>query len=210
MLERADDLGIPLVVLTIAAPSILASILQRRRRDAHVRKRALMARQRLGRDHIHTDATDARRGVGEVAIDDRAVDAEALEDLRAAVRLDRGDAHARDGLAQPLDQCLDVEPLGALRVDGRGHQLASRDVCDRLEREVRVDRLSAVADQQREVHHLARFPRFNDQTDPGACLLADQVVVDRGGGEERRDGHVRGIDVPVAQDQNGRTCLDLL
>ena len=210
VLERADDLGIPLVVLTIASPPIFAAVLQGRWRDGHIRKCALVARERLRRDHVHTDATDSRRRVREVAINDGAVDAEALEDLRAAVRLDGGDAHARDGLAQSFDERLDVQLFGALRVDGGRHQLASRDVGDRFESEVGIDRFSAVPDQQRQVHHLARFSRFDDQTHSRARLLANQVVVHRGSGQQRRDGHVRGIDVPVTEDQHGCAGLDLL
>ena len=77
------------MMLTVAAPPILAAVLEGGRHDANVREGSLMPRDRLRRDHVHADATDPRRGVREVTVDHGAVDAEALEDLRTAVRLDR-------------------------------------------------------------------------------------------------------------------------
>jgi hypothetical protein len=35
--------------------------------------------------------------------------------------------------------------------------------------------------------HFARFAGFHDEADRGAQALADQVVVNRGGGQQRRD-----------------------
>ena len=51
----------------------------------------------------------------------------------------------------------------------------------RLERQVRVDRVGAVADEQAVVMHLAGFASFDDDADAGALLLAA-----RGGGARRR------------------------
>ena len=47
-------------------------------------------------------AADARRRAGEVALDELGREPDRLEDLRAAVRRDRRDAHLRDRLQQPL------------------------------------------------------------------------------------------------------------
>ncbi len=52
-------------------------------------------------------------------------------------------------------------------------------VRERLEREVRVDRLGAVAGEQREVVHFARRAGLDHQAGAGAQALVDQVLVDR-------------------------------
>jgi hypothetical protein len=70
-----------------------------------------------------------------------------------------------------------------------------------VEGQVRVDRARAVADQAGEVVDLARLARLHD--DPGgvARAFADQVVVDRGQGEERGDRGVPGVGAAVGKDQ---------
>ena len=64
---------------------------------------------------------------------------------------------------------------------------ARDEVLDGLHGEVRVDRGRAVADEQRDVVHLADVAGLDDQADLGAGLLADQVVVHRRGEQQRRD-----------------------
>ena len=56
--------------------------------------------------------------------------------------------------------------------------------------QVRVDRGRAVADQQRDVVHLAGVAGLDDQPDPGAGALAHQVVVHGAGEQQRRDRRV--------------------
>ena len=60
-------------------------------------------------------------------------------------------------------------------------------VVERLERQVRIDRAGAVAEQQRAVMHLARVARFDDQRAARARALADQVMVHAGGREQARN-----------------------
>ena len=60
-------------------------------------------------------------------------------------------------------------------------------VVDRLERQVRVDRGGAEADEQRHVVDLAGVAGLDDQADPGPGPLADEVVVDRRRQQQRRD-----------------------
>ena len=60
-----------------------------------------------------TDPADARGGAGEVGVDQLALQADRLEDLRAAVGLDRRDAHLGDRLQQAFADRLD-HVLGGL------------------------------------------------------------------------------------------------
>ena len=69
----------------------------------------------------------------------------------------------------------------------RDVEAVAGEVLDRLHRQVRVDRGGAVADQQRDVVDLADVAGLDEQADLGAGLLADQVVVDRAGQQQRRD-----------------------
>ncbi len=50
--------------------------------------------------------------------------------------------------------------------------------------------------------HLARFAGLHDETDGGPQALADQVVVDRGRGEERRNRDAARADQPVGEDDD--------
>ena len=62
---------------------------------------------------------------------------------------------------------------------------------DRVEREVGRDGGGAVADQEREVHDLARLARLDDQAAPRARALAHEMAVHGGGGEQERDRAAR-------------------
>jgi len=81
-------------------------------------------------------------------------------------------------------------------------------VVDRLEREVRVDRTGAVAEQQRHVVHLARLASLEHQADLRAGLLADEVVVHGGDEEQRGDGRQVLVRVAVAEDDQLRPARD--
>ena len=81
-------------------------------------------------------------------------------------------------------------------------------VVERLERQVRVDRAGAVAEQQRAVVHLARVARFDDQRAARPRALADQVMVHAGRGEQARDRRAVAIGVAVRQDQDRVAGVD--
>ena len=114
--------------------------------------------------------------------------ADGLEDLRAAVRLVGGDAHLGHHLEQPLADRLD-EALAGLGASIRGHCVLHRG--QRLEREVRMDRLGAVAGEHGEVVHLARRAGLDHEAGAGAQAGAHQMVVHGAGGEQRRDRQLR-------------------
>ena len=52
-----------------------------------------------------------------------------------------------------------------------GQQALADHVVERLEREIRIDRAAAVADEQREVMHFARFAGFEHEADARAQCL---------------------------------------
>ena len=77
-------------------------------------------------------------------------------------------------------------------------------VGDRLERQVRIDRAGAVADQQAEVMHLAGLAGFDDQPGLRAGAFADQVMMHGGGGEQAGDRRLVAIDAAIGEDQDRR------
>jgi hypothetical protein len=84
------------------------------------------------------------------------------------------------------------------------------EVLDGLHREVGVDRGRAVADSRADVVHLADVAGLDQQPDLGAGLLADQVVVDRAGEQQRRDRRQVGGRVPVGEHDDPRAVGDRL
>ena len=114
----------------------------------------------------------------------------------------------RHHLEQALLQGLDVVARSPARARIAGEQLVAAQRRDRLEREVRVDRARAVADEQRQVRDLARLARLDDEADAHARALADQVVVHRRGREQARDGRVPRVDVAIAEDEDARAVVD--
>ena len=138
-----------------------------------------------------------------------------VEALRGvSLRIDAGEVFGLAGLLgsgrTELARLLfgaDRADSGEVRVDGRVVSLRNlrsaiaagiafgglatvrgRRVLQRLEHQVRVDRRGAVADQGREVMHLARLARLEHEARLQARALAYEVVVDGGDGEQGRDG----------------------
>ena len=194
VLQREDRLRVEQVHLALAAPLVLAADLERAvgalGRVGGVRA-AVPGGGLLG-DDLEPDAAEPARRAGEVLVDEVLRQAERLEDLRAGVGGDGADAHLAHHLEHALAQALDVVAQGGVE-RGAGQLAAHDEVLDRLEGEVGVDRGGAVADEQRDVVDLAGVAGLHDEADAGAGLLADEVVVHRGGEQQRRDRrHVLG------------------
>jgi hypothetical protein len=65
-----------------------------------------------------------------------------------------------------------------------------------------MDRLRAVAGQRGEVMHFARGAGFDHQAAGGTQADADQMLVHRRAGEQRRDRRVVAVDAAVGQDDD--------
>ena len=110
-------------------------------------------------------------------------------------------------LSTPLPSALDQVGDGDLGLDLDVEAVAG-EVLDRLHGEVGVDRGRAVPDQERDVVHLADVAGLDQQADLGAGLLADQVVVDRAGEQQRRDRRQLGGGVPVGEHDDAGAAGD--
>src|SRR5581483_5059266 len=122
--------------------------------------------------------------------------------------LQRRNPHLGERLQQALVDGLFVVVQRLLEGDAVFKLAAERHIFERLDREIRVYGAGAVADQQGEVHHLARFARFDNERHLRARLLADEVVVDRGQGQQTRDGGVVLVDAAIREDQERVAGLD--
>ena len=56
--------------------------------------------------------------------------------------------------------------------------------------------------------HLARLAGLDDEADRGPQALADQVMVDAGGRQQRRNRHAVGADHAVGQDDDVDAVVD--
>ena len=102
VLEPEDRLGVEQVELPLAAPLVLAPLVEERRPDLAGGVGAGVVVERLAGDLLEADAADPRRGLVEVAVDELLAQADRLEDLRPAVALDGADAHLGHHLDDPL------------------------------------------------------------------------------------------------------------
>ena len=111
VLQLEHRLGVEQVVLAVAPPLVLAAPLEIVLADRPRRERLLVPPPHFFGDDVDADAADARGGAREVLVDERAVEPDRLEDLRAAVALQRRDAHLghhfQDALVERLDVVLD-------------------------------------------------------------------------------------------------------
>ena len=167
------------------------------------RERLRVAHRDFRRDHVVAHARDARRCSREAALDQVAVEPDRFEDLRAAIGLQRRDSHLRERLEQALVVRLDVvvDRVGGVEVLRRVGAVA-RDLVDRLQREVGVDRGRAIADQERHVRYFARVAGLADDSAPGAQRLAHQMMVYGARREQHRDRREIRRDAPIGEDQD--------
>src|SRR5690606_4150856 len=114
-------------------------------------------------DDLEPNAADAAGGAGEVLVDQLATEANRLEDLGAAVALHRADAHLGGDLQNRLVGGLDVVLLGLFEGKVLRQKPVAMQIAEGFEGEVRVDRASAVAEQQAEMMRFARFAGLDDQ-----------------------------------------------
>ena len=89
MLQLEHRLRVEQVVLAVAPPLVLATRLQLVVLAAAAGERLTVAADHLLGHHVDADAADARRGPGEAGVDELLVKADRLEDLRAAIALQR-------------------------------------------------------------------------------------------------------------------------
>ena len=163
---------------------------------------------RLFGDRCEPNPLDHRRRAGEVVVDEFGVEAHGVEDLRAAVRLECRDTHLRHHLQ---DAHLDGVDVGGHRV--LGCRIARQFVDKRtnaVEGEVRVDGFGPVSTEEAEIVDLAGLTGLDDEADLGAQPFPDEMVVDGGSGEERRNRDAVCFEAPVGENDDVPPVTDRL
>ena len=209
MLQLEHRVRVEQVVLALAAPLVFAADLQlavRRLLRTRQEGETVTTGDVVG-DLVQSDALDGADRPGEVLVAQILGQPGDVEELGAGVGGQRRDAHLGHHLEHALGRGL-AEVRAALGGVDRGDVSGLDHLVDGLEDHVRVDRVGAVAEQCRDVVHLAGVTGLDDQTDPGAGLLPDQVVVHGRGQQQRRDRRVTLVGLAVGQHDDGRTLVD--
>ena len=121
MLELADGERIQQVIFAAHAVLIVAADGQFGVVAGDRLEGLLVLHLRFAREHVQADAFDARGRAGEVLVDQGFVQADGFEDLRAAIALQRRDAHLGKGLQQAFVDGFDV--VDAVRREPESRQL---------------------------------------------------------------------------------------
>ena len=151
-------------------------------------------------DFLEADAFDGRGRAGEIFLDEIGGKSHRVEDLRAAIGLIGRDAHFGHHLQNAFADRLDVVLLHVIGLHRQPHLHA--DLLQRLESEIGIDRFRAVTRQRAEMMHLARFAGLDHEPGLHAQALADQMMMDGGDREQRRNGNALGRNRAVGQDQD--------
>ena len=208
MLEIRDGVGRPHVLLAAQAERVLAPRLQRVVEHRRIAEGIPVARHRFSGDYRQVHAFHCGGRTREVLVDEAARQPYGVEDLGPAVGLIGRDSHLRHHLEDALANRADVRRRGRL-----GRHFARQQVAhsgQRLERQIRIDRLGAVAGQHAEVMHLARLAGLDDETRRGPQAATDQVTVHGTRRKQRRHRNAVGPGRPVGQHQDGDAGAHLL
>ena len=176
MLEQRNRLRGPIVGLAAHPIGVFAADFERRAQNRRIAERVRVPALSLLRDLRETRALDRGRGAEEEFVDERAREADSVENLRAAIGLVGRNAHLRHDLEQALVDRLD-EALDRLITADRLRQVLGHRR-QRLKRQIRIDRFGAVAGETGEMMDLPRLAGFDHEADGGAKSLADEVMMD--------------------------------
>ena len=208
-LKRRHDVGREHVRLPLPPPLVAAAHVELERlRHAGLGPGMLVTIGALLGHTLEANPADPARRPREEFIDEPLLEADRLEDLRAAVALLRGDAHLAHHLEQALGSRFDEILVELLtRMLGRDHPLRLHLV-DRGEGEVGIDGAGAVAREQGEVLHLAGLACLDDDAAPRPRSLPHQMVVHAAGREQHRHGGLFPADTAVGEHDDRRAACD--
>ena len=176
ILQAVDGAWVKEMAFAVGAPLIVTTGFQRCRFILAIGEGTLVAHLYFFKDLRQANAFDTGWCPGKVGIHQFLAQAERFEDLRTAVALQRADAHLRADFDDTFEAGFDVL-ISCLVVLGIRQQPLLDHVVDGFIGHVGIDRGCAVANQQREMMHLARFAAFDDDGAAGAGLLADEMVM---------------------------------
>ena len=199
LLEQEDGLGIVEVVLAGTTPLVVAA-------RAQVAVRGCAPLVRVGHavtdghffgDLVKAHATHTGGGAGEVFVDDFLAQAHSLEQLRATVAHDGGDAHLGHDLEHTGGKRLGEVLHGGVRVDLE--VAVAGQIFHGFECQVRVHAGGTVSDQQRDMVNLAHVTGLDGHGDLRTGVAAQQVVLHGGSQQQGRDRTPRMVGLTVGE-----------
>ena len=163
-------------------------------------KRVVMAERDAFFDFPDADAADTADRAGKVLVNDVPGKADRLKNARRLIGLDRADAHLRRDFHDAGQQCLVV--VFNCRVIILVQDSSVNQLGDALVRKVRVDCPRAEAKERRYLMHIPRFRGFENQRYRGSLSGIDQMLLDRGNGQQGRNRHMVFIYAAVRKDDD--------
>ena len=198
LLQRVDDFGaVEMFLRAMAGAQAVAADAGQRPAADGVKKGAIVVEAAVLFDAAQTRAVQIVRRVGEIGVHQRRVEPHGLEQLRALVGLQCGDAHLRGDLEHAEGQRPVV--IG----DGLRGRFADASACAQrphaFVRQIGIYRTRAKADEHGQLVHVARFAALQQHGDGGALLFAHQVLFQRRHRQAGRDGQVFPVQPAVGE-----------
>jgi hypothetical protein len=211
VLQPEHRLRVEEVRRSLAAPGVLPAHLERpvRHRIGVRGVGGPVAGLHLGGDAVQTDPLQPGAGPGEELLHEARGQAERLEGLRGMVGVHRRDAHLGHDLEQALAQRPEHVAHRGVLVHAR-HPALAHHGRRRLHREIGIHRRGAEPDERGHVVDLPHVPGLHEEGDARAGPPADEVVVQRRGDEQGRDGGELRVGVAVGEHEEPRPRGDRL
>ncbi|GAB5505428.1 MAG: hypothetical protein Rhirs2KO_05910 [Rhizobiaceae bacterium] len=202
VLKFGNGVGRPQMRLAAHPVHVLATDIERGTQQRVGAESTRMTLGCLTGNFLQPDTFDGRRRAGEIFLHEIGLQAHRVENLGAAIGLIGRNAHLGHDLEYALADRLDVARHHLMGIDLRRESAGLVHIEQRVEGEIRVDRLCAEAGQAAEMMHFARLTGFHDQADGGAQALADQVMMNRRCRQKRRYRNAIGSELAVGQNDD--------
>ena len=207
LLECGDSFRRPEMRFAILAVVIAAACVEDFQCARFRLERLQVAGMSLHGNFFIADAADARSGAGKDVIYHLLIKPDRFKYLRAAVAPQRRDSHFRHDLENTFADRADI-----VFYRGCGIHFFQLVVLDQLghgfQRQIGVDRSSAVSQQQNVMHDFTGFAGFQHQAGAGAESALAQMPVDGGDGHQRRNRRLSFAKPSVAEDDHALAASD--
>ena len=146
--------------------------------------------QRVQRIHFvcnifQRDAAHSANGIRKIPVHHVRINSDCLKNLRALIRLNRGNAHFGCNLDNAVQYRIIVIVHRGVII------LVEHSIVDQLLdgflRQIGIHRTRAIADQRCKIMYFPRLRRLDNQRDTGPLLRANQMFLHRGHRKQRRN-----------------------
>ena len=157
-------------------------------------------------DLLNSDTSYTAYRIGEIPVDEILFQSDRLKNLRALVGLDRGNTHFGSNLDNSMNNCIVVVIYRRIIILVK--KSGFDQLTDRLMGKIRIDRTGSVPQQCGKMMHFSGFAAFQNHGHRSSLLGADQMLLQTGYSQKRRDRHMIFIHITVSQYQDISTFSD--